>query len=311
MAFAAAVSLSTLAGVDVHSNSASSHDASMDASPTKENTDVTILSRGASLPLLLSLSPTSTPSLRPSASPSESIHPSALPSTNPSTSLSPSISPSITPSQSMVPTQSLVPTVSSVPSTSSKPSWSNSPSSSPTLTPTLKPTSLQKFRLRLHWQPGYYWQESRDESWFCLACVTCDNNIFNSSCDLQETCQEGMLLGLVGCEPGKGGKISAVDFVIKRNLFQKRYEGDMISLYKTDLCVARKGRNVFLENCSGNKNQLWVGFNPDKEFELQPAGKKGSGKCLTQHHHPKRGERIFAEKCTTARKTTTSTWTTF
>ena len=48
------------------------------------------------------------------------------------------------------------------------------------------------------WQDaeGYYWQESREESWFCLACATCDNNIFSSSCTLQETCEEGMLLEL-------------------------------------------------------------------------------------------------------------------
>lgn len=121
-----------------------------------------------------------------------------------------------------------------------------------------------------------------------------------------------MLLGLLGCEPGKGGQIKPVEFAVKRNLFDKKYNSDLISIYGADLCIARKGRDVYLTKCSwSDKNQRWNGFIHGKEFELQPAGKKSDDKCLTQHHHPKRGERIFAERCETARKTKTSLWTTY
>lgn len=118
------------------------------------------------------------------------------------------------------------------------------------------------------------------------------------------------MLGLVRCDPDKSHQVQAVEFTIRRKLFEKKDNHDMISVYQTDLCVARKRRDVYLEKCTGDKEQLWDGFDAEKEFELQPAGKKDD-KCLTQHHHPKRGERIFAEKCETARKTKTSLWTVY
>lgn len=311
VALAATVSLSVLAGVDTHPNSITDQDTSLDNAASTKTGDgsVTILPRGVSL--VVPLPPTSTPSLRPSLAPSESMLPSALPSTRPTTSSSPSITPSFTPSQSIKPTHSFLPSRSSVPSSSANPSSSTSPSTKPSFSPTSKPTFLNKFRLRLYWKQGYFWQESYEESWFCLACATCDDNLFNSSCNLQEQCEEGMLLGLVGCEPGKEGKIKGVDFTIKKNLFDDKNKGDMISLYGSDLCISRKGRDVSLQKCTGSKDQRWNGFHPEEEFELQPSGKKRDDKCLTQHHHPKRGERIFAEKCQTARKTKTSLWITF
>jgi hypothetical protein len=313
---AATLSLSVLAGVQLgEANSANHHDSSQEnASSTWKDGKVTILSRGANLPLVVSLAPTSGPSLRPSVRPSESVQPSMLPSSNPTSSTSPSVHPSLTPSISAQPTESLLPTQSNVPTFSSKPSFSTSPSAvpsafpstKPSLSPTIKPTYLNQFRLRLHWKQGYNWQESYHESWWCLACATCDKSLFTASCDLKEVCEEGMMLGLVGCEPGKGGKIQAVEFAIHHNLFDK-YSGDMISIHQTDLCITRKKRDVYIEKCTGEKGQRWNGFHPEKEFELQPFGKKDD-KCLTQHHHPKRGERIFAEKCATARKTKTSLW---
>ena len=315
---AAAVSLFVLLGVESDSSSTNDYDISVeDALGTQANDDETpVLSQGASIPLVVPLPPTTLPSLYPSISPSESNQPSALPSENPTTSFAPSITPSYNPSQSFEPTLSLLPTLSLVPSTSFKPTLSMSPSTMPSNTPThksttQKPTFLNKFRLRLHWTPGYYWQENYDETWFCLACATCNHNLISSSCALEERCQEGMLLGLVDCEPGKGGKVKAVEFTIKRIFFDKIYRGDLISLYESDLCITRNRRDVYLEKCTGDIDQRWTGFNFEKEFELQPKGRKGAEKCLTQHHHPKRGERIFAENCSTARKTETSLWITY
>ena len=124
---------------------------------------------------------------------------------------------------------------------------------------------------------------------------------------MQQVCQEGMQLGVVRCDPDKNHLIPAVEFQIRRNLFERKYSGDMISVFQSNLCITRKKRDVFVEKCTGDKDQKWNGFDPLKEFELQPAGKKDS-KCLTQHHHPKKGERVFTEKCETARKTKTSLW---
>ncbi|KAL3794149.1 hypothetical protein HJC23_012856 [Cyclotella cryptica] len=324
--FAALVSLSILAGVELHSKSVTKSAAVVqeDVPSTEvEGEGIPISSRGAPVTFVLPLPATSAPSFRPSSSPSESLRPSSWPSANPTASNSPSEAPSSIPSQSFEPTQTLVPTRSTVPSRSIKPSSSASPSQYPSVPPTTKPTHPEKFRLRLFWKPGYYWQESYEESWFCLACASCENNVFNASCKLEETCEEGMMLGLTLCEPGdnaKIGKVKAEEFTIweKRNLFRKAgevdEEGDVIQLFGHDLCIARESKtDVHLEKCTGDKEQRWMGFRPDREFELQPVEKKKRDvdRCLTQHHHPKRGERVYAEKCDTARKTTTSLWITY
>ena len=46
-----------------------------------------------------------------------------------------------------------------------------SPSAVMEIPSTTNSTGSESFRLRLHWQPGYRWQESDEESWFCAACA--------------------------------------------------------------------------------------------------------------------------------------------
>lgn len=43
------------------------------------------------------------------------------------------------------------------------------PSEVPTLLPTEEPTKqdTSSFRLRLHWEKGYKWQNNREELWYC------------------------------------------------------------------------------------------------------------------------------------------------
>lgn len=43
------------------------------------------------------------------------------------------------------------------------------PSEEPTLLPTEEPTrqDTDSFRLRLHWEKGYKWQNNREEMWYC------------------------------------------------------------------------------------------------------------------------------------------------
>ncbi len=93
-----------------------------------------------------------------------------------------------------------------------------------------------------------------------------------------------MNMGLVDCKPGK---LSRVEFILKENLFRKKQQGDVIQLHNQDLCLVMKRNEVFLENCTGDKDQRWIGFRNREEFELYPFGKEGE-RCLTQHHHPKK-----------------------
>jgi hypothetical protein len=75
----------------------------------------------------------------------------------------------LSPSISMVP--------SSAPSKQPSATPSSLPSDAPTLSlePTFQPVSSDfRFKLRLYWQPGYFWQEDTSERYWCMECVRCD-----------------------------------------------------------------------------------------------------------------------------------------
>ena len=97
-------------------------------------------------------------------------------------------------------------------------------------------------------------------------------------------------------------------------------EGDQIAVYNTNLCVERVGpRHIFLKQCNASvKEQRWIGFKTGGQaMELLPSPgtfvKNGVEyvKCLTQHHHPRNGERIYAENCVKARRSDTNLWSTY
>lgn len=164
------------------------------------------------------------------------------------------------------------------------------------------------------------WQEMPEESWFCLTCATCNDNIFRDHCDFEEKCEEGMMMALTDCEPGKtvrGHKKREANYfgVVEGDT---TFEGVQFKLYETDLCLARDGRrNILLRTCNpSSKEQRWLGFQFGQEMELQPLQKLTIGRdqvetCLTQHHHPRKGERVYAEECKKARRTTTNLWMTY
>ncbi|KAL7546933.1 hypothetical protein ACHAWF_010268 [Thalassiosira exigua] len=310
-------------------------------------------------PLLLPLPPTSSPVYRPSSSPSES----SAPSQNPSMSDSPSALPSSSPSASARPTQlpssppslttkpsnvpSLVPSFapSAKPSTdpSSLPSASLIPTHAPTTrSPTNNPTEspidllssfssrskpIGTFHLRLHWEPGFMWQESPDEAWFCMACAWCDVNIFDEKCELASYCDESMSLALIQCDPSnrknKRWKWLAT-FTLAREVgglldFDSGLEGDQIQVFNTDLCLQRERRQVLLQQCNASiAEQRFLGFEEGGQaMELlpYPGTFKKQGveyqRCLTQHHHPKQAERIYTENCRKARGSDTNMWSTY
>lgn len=113
-----------------------------------------------------SFEPTSSlvPSIQPSNNPTKTFRPTQVPSEEPTLSLVPSIAPTTSMIPSLVP--SLAPTASKQPSPE--------PSVSPSMEPTFSPIDPQwSFKLRLYWQRGYFWQEERFETFWCMACVRC------------------------------------------------------------------------------------------------------------------------------------------
>ena len=89
-----------------------------------------------------------------------------------------------------------------------------------------------------------------------------------------------------------------------------RYEGgDRYQVSDTNLCLQQVNRRaVKLRKCrDANPRQLFVGSQPDVgKFDLKPVNKNST--CLSQHHHPKAGEVIYAESCIKAHRPDTGYW---
>lgn len=81
----------------------------------------------------------------------------------------------------------------------------------------------------------------------------------------------------------------------------------------TDLCLQKIGRSVKIALKPCNKRNVLQQFQgyrgAGKEFDIRPA--RFSNRCLTNHHHPKAGEVIYAETCLKAHRTKTGYWTAY
>lgn len=123
-----------------------------------------------------------------------------------------------------------------------------------------------------------------------------------------------MTLSLVNCGEQKRLHKYSPHFtlVTEGNLFATpELEGGQIKVASADLCLDRTGnREVTLERCDPSRGeQRFLGFRPGgQKMEIVPSGKDEH--CLSQHHHPRQGERIYVEECYKARKADTSYWST-
>lgn len=172
--------------------------------------------------------------------------------------------------------------------TTSAPTTSQ-PTVRPTPDPTRRPTSsptTRSFRLRLYWKPGYYWQESRREMWFCMEC--------RGSC--------------------RSGDSVYVDTCQSRSVRQQFLAaGDTIRpVHDPSLCLTVTGydeeKPIRVYRCGGSRgqHQRFDGFNMQERFELHPRG--DSKRCVSQMHHPKKYERIYPESCKKTRDHDTTYW---
>ena len=149
------------------------------------------------------------------------------------------------------------------------------------------------FRLKLYWEEGYYWQERTKETWWCMGCV-------------DGKCEKGSKLELTNCK-------KKTDMDTTFAAINHGNNGHQLRVTNTDLCLQKMGdlRTILLRPCRENTSPLWplqlfTDFKKNDKFDLRPVGYKG--RCLSNHHHPKAGESIYAESCTKAHKTTTGYW---
>lgn len=153
-----------------------------------------------------------------------------------------------------------------------------------------------------------------------MACAHCNSNIFDENCDVVNYCQANMMLALTECRPNQ--RTDAARFSMLPGNNQFGLEGDQLKIANSNLClslVSGSARKLRLETCNASKiEQRFTGFRSvgDGAMEIAPAKVfKKDGvvveRCLTQHHHPRPGERIFSEICRTARITDTNLWSTY
>jgi hypothetical protein len=164
------------------------------------------------------------------------------------------------------------------------------PTPAPTENPTLSPSVFRSFRLRLYWEEGYYWQEERRETFWCMECGEC---------------QENDSIYIKWCSDSSRQQFTKVGDTI-------RPSSDP-SLCFTMTGTRSESRPIRLWPCiderSGSDDQRYEGFHASERFELHPLG--DTSLCLSQAHHPKDDERVWPDSCTTTRDDTTSYWITF
>lgn len=65
----------------------------------------------------------------------------------------------------------------------------------------------KEFRIKMHYEPRYLWQEETIERRWCIECTTCPYNNFdltNTVCDIVQQCSVGNQIWLVNCDAGYG-----------------------------------------------------------------------------------------------------------
>ncbi|KAL7530617.1 hypothetical protein ACHAXR_004582 [Thalassiosira sp. AJA248-18] len=152
------------------------------------------------------------------------------------------------------------------------------------------------FRLRLHWQRGYNWQNNPHEQYYCMECR-------NSSRSL---CTSGSSIQINKCYDNS---IKQKFIAISKTIRPASNPGLCLTIGGSGTTT---GNPVKLRNCHhrGNNNassQNFLEVRSNDKFELQPENGLGR-QCLSQQHHPKKYEVVFPEKCEKSRRHDTTYW---
>ena len=145
------------------------------------------------------------------------------------------------------------------------------------------------FRLKLYWETGYYWQEEVTEKFWCMSCPSGE-------------CKRYDNMVLRDCEKKTDRD---AQFVVT-----SAGKGHQFRVTNSNLCLKKnsQGRAIKLEPCDEEDIlQQFDGFKSDGgKFDLKPS--TSTKRCLSQHHHPKKGEVVYAETCFKAHRVDTGYW---
>ena len=178
-------------------------------------------------------------------------------------------------------------------------------------------SSMETFRLRQHWQPGFTWQELLDEDWYCAACAICDPNELlwgRKNCSLPQDCKENMTLAIMKCEPSRPLDDRIARFTrlkngspLPFNVASDGFDGDQIQVHNTNLCLQMMPAGqmfvpIKLQQCNSTmrRQQFFGKRSVGQAMELNLFSGNAI-KCVSNHHHPNPNEQVYAEDCELAR----------
>ena len=217
--------------------------------------------------------------------------------------------------------------------------YTRRPTRRPTKKPTHRPTRRNgnifndddagisagdSFRLKLYWQSSYRWQNLSTDPRFCMRKCSCIyfvlntikhcyyisyyNYIFSSECD-GSSCRQGDNILIQRC-----GSYITQQFVASGLTIRPASD--------TSLCFTIMGYSsardtdgniitepIQLQECNGNSNQEFNGYQSNGQFELTP--KNRGDRCLGTAHHPKSSEKVHPKSCEGGRRATTEFWVTY
>lgn len=154
---------------------------------------------------------------------------------------------------------------------------------------TAHPPVKGAFRLKKYWEIGFEWQEETWEQEWCMQCGGTGCNVGDEI--FIRTCRDKNTWFVYANQESDGRA--------------------QLKVANSNLCLQWvDARDVRVRNCNANEpRQKFRALNGSfggPKFEISTAKKEG---CLTQHHHPKDGEKIFRSDCGTTRTYDTSFWT--
>jgi len=180
--------------------------------------------------------------------------------------------------------------------------------------PTWTPISRSwDFKIRLQWQEDYFWQEERDERWWCMECVKCEEygrgDWWEHGCESygngnNRNCQDGDSIWIRDCRD-RGNRFNVLQIA--------ESESFMLRLDNTGLCIERRNKHLMFRTCNENEiDQQFVPWSDWSKFELRPLEMKEwterEADCASQLHHPKAKEVVGLRNCRLSRIYETRHW---
>lgn len=180
------------------------------------------------------------------------------------------------------------------------PSMTEEPTDKPTPAPvTAKPTSMglgdpyYKLMIRLYWSIEYFWQETKEETWWCMECTKCNEYSLGDGPDVgcetpgssSTSCEPGHLIWIRKCKDTRRK--------FEWNIVNNQGSGDQIRAAGTNMCLHTVDKRYLeIQPCDNTKSeQLFTPIATLEKFELRPyyqrAWSRDEAVCLTQMHHPK------------------------